>query len=326
MFSVESMKNDSKKDPVKLMEFTRIFARKPECLICFFEGENDYKYYGFRIKEILGIEWKGIDCGGKQQVIALFKILANHSHEPYRKAKTAFFVDRDFDDPQPPEIRSDIYETPCYSIENFYTTSECFKQIIETCFKIKEFEDEENENESVFKKCVRLFAETQKKFHNAVSPLNAWMFLVRKKDACKQPRTYFDKIKLESLVSIDVGDVRLKQPVSDYLEHLFPCHGISDAEIDEKVETFSKDDRGKVFRGKQEIDFSLKFLAKIKEDLCNDSPKHFDRKRKISFLVPSLKNMNLRDILSALSQYATTPECLRMYLRKRHALCFAKNG
>jgi hypothetical protein len=319
------MRSDSKNNPVKFMEFTRICDKKPECLICFFEGENDDKYYGFRIKEILGIEWKGIDCGGKQQVIALFRILANHSDEPYRKAKTAFFVDRDFDDPQPHEIRSDIYETPCYSIENFYTTSECFRHIIEICFKIKEFEDEENENESVFKKCLNLFAETQERFHDAVSPLNAWMFLVRKNMDCKQRRTYFDKITLENLVSIDIGDVRLKQPVSDYLEHLFPCHGISDAEIDKKVETFLKDERRKVFRGKQEIEFLCKFLTKIKDDLCNNSPKHFDRKRKISFLVPNPKNMNLRDILSALSQYATTPECLRIYLRKRHALFFAEN-
>ncbi len=321
MLTVESMKNDSKNYPVKFMEFTRIFTKKPECLICFFEGEDD-KYYGFRIKEILGIEWKGIDCGGKQRVISLFRILANHSHEPYRKAKTAFFVDRDFDGPQPPEIRSEVYETPCHSIENFYTTSECFMRIIEIGFKIKEFENEENEKESLFEKCLRLFVETQKQFHDAVSPLNAWMFLVRKQNAYQQTKTYFDKITLENLMSIDIAYVRVKQPVSDYLEHLFPCHGISDAEIDEKVETFSKDDRCKVFRGKQEIDFLLKFLTKIKEDLCNDSPKHFDRKRKISFLVPSPKNM--RDILSALSQYATTPECLRMYLKKRHALYFAK--
>ena len=107
MSSVQSMRNDSQNNSVKFMEFTRICSKKPECLICFFEGEDD-KYYGFRIKEILGIESKGIDCGGKQQVISLFRMLANHSHEPYRKAKTAFFVDRDFDDPQPPEIRADI--------------------------------------------------------------------------------------------------------------------------------------------------------------------------------------------------------------------------
>jgi len=325
MSSVQSMRNDSQNNSVKFMEFTRICSKKPECLICFFEGENDDKYYGFRIKEILGIEWKGIDCGGKQRVISLFRMLANHSHEPYRKAKTAFFVDRDFDDPQPPEIRSDIYETPCYSIENFYANSECFKQIIETGFKIKEFEDEENENEneSVFKKCLSLFAETQERFHDAVSPLNAWMFLVRKNIDCKQRRTYFDDIKLEKLVSIDVGEVRLRQSVSDYLEHLFPCHGISDAEIDQKVKSFSKNERGKVFRGKEEIGFFCKFLTKIKDDLCNNSLNHFDRKRKISFSVPS-PNMNLRDILSALSQYASTPECLRMYLKKRHALYFAK--
>jgi hypothetical protein len=62
-------------------------------------------------------------------------------------------------------------------------------------------------------------------------------------------------------------------------------------------------------------------MTKIKDDLCNDSPKHFDRKRKIGFSVP-----NPRDMLSGLSQYATTPECLRMYLRKRHASYFAKNG
>lgn len=121
------------------------------------------------------------------------------------------------------------------------------------------------------------------------------------------------------LVSINIADVRVKQSVSDYLNHLFPDHNISDTEIGQKTAFFPADERGKVFRGKQEIEFLCKFLTKIKDDLCNNSPKHFDRKRKIAFSVP-----NLRDILSALSQYATTPECLRLYLKRRHALYFSK--
>lgn len=309
MLTVESMSHATGSYNTKFLEFTRIHARKPDCLICFFEGKDDDRYYGFRITQILGVEWKGVDCNGKEKVLPLFRMLENHTHEAYRNAKTAFFVDRDFDEPQPPEIRSKVYETPCYSIENLYTTPKCFKQIIEIGFKIKEINKEEDE--ALFKACVKFFIETRRQFHEAVSRLNAWMMLVRRKekDASGKQITHFEKIKLERLVSIDVHQVTARQSVSDYLTELFPFHGISEEAIDATVSSFSKESYGEIFRGKYEIEFLWKFLTRLKDDLCSNSPRHFSEKRKISFPIPSLRN-----IISELSSYADTPECLKNYL------------
>jgi len=116
MLSVEAMNKGIKKHNVKFLEFTRIHANKPNCLICFFEGE-DARYYQIRIQENLhgGIELESIDCKGKKPVLELFELLETHSELKYRRAKTAFFVDRDFDPPLPPDKRTKIYEVAFFS-------------------------------------------------------------------------------------------------------------------------------------------------------------------------------------------------------------------
>lgn len=108
------------------LRFTRIHKSKLRYLFCFFEGE-DAKYYGVRIKENLPeVDWEGISCGGKLKVEEVYNVLKIHENPSYQVAKKAFFIDRDFDEPLSEELRKDIYETPCYSIENFYTTEDCF--------------------------------------------------------------------------------------------------------------------------------------------------------------------------------------------------------
>lgn len=310
MVSVEAMHKDIKKHNVKFLEFTRIYSKKSNCLICFFEGE-DARYYGIRIQENLhGIEWEGIDCGGKEPVLELFRLLETHSELKYRRAKTAFFVDRDFDPPLPPDKRTKIYETPCHSIENLYTSLACFEQILKHGFKIREFVDDDK---PFFNKCITLFTQTQKKFHDAIAPLNAWIMLMRKMEmkTSTPKKTSLNKIKFEQWVKIEVDNVT-KQYTIDDINTTFPeRNDIPEIEITTKVNSFSTIDCGKTFRGKYEIAFFSKFLTKLKDDLTAKSPKCFDKKRGISFFIPT----SASDILSQFSQYADTPPCLRNYLK-----------
>jgi len=293
---------------VKFLEFTRIHAKKPNGLICFFEGE-DARYYGIRIQENLeGIEWEGIDCGGKEPVLELFSLLETHSELKYRYAKAAFFVDRDFDPPLSPEKRTKIYETPSYSIENFYTSKSCFEQILKHGFKIREFVEADK---IIFRKCIYLFTQTQKKFHDAIAPLNAWIMLMRKMETSTPKKTSLNKIKFEQWVKIEVDHVT-KQYTIDDINTIFPERAnIPEIEVTRKVNSFSTIDCGKIFRGKYEVEFLSKFLTKLKDDLCASSPKYFDKKRKIHFFLPKTSS----DILSQFSQYADTPQCLRDYLK-----------
>jgi len=307
MMTPESMGRAGKGYNSKFTEFTRIYSEKPRCLICFFEGDDE-KYYGIRIRENLKeTDYEGIVCDGKSGVIALFKMLEKHTHIPYQTARKAFFTDRDFDAPLPADIRRKVYETPCYSIENCYTSIECFKRILKAGFKISEFDENDL---PVFNKCVLLYTETQKQFHDAISHLNAWMMLVRLKGHSK--KLSFKNIKIETLIKINLDQVFIKQPTLNYLNRLFLTHGISESEMTRQADSFHPQDRRKIFRGKFEIEFLIGFLTKLKEDLCNDSPKHFPQKIKISFALPSSHD----DVLSEFSQYADTPECLREYLKK----------
>jgi hypothetical protein len=309
MVSVDAMNQGIENHNVKFLEFTRIYSKKPNCLICFFEGE-DARYYGLRINCLTGIEWEGIDCGGKEPVLELFRVLETHCELKYRCAKTAFFVDRDFDPPLPTDKRTKIYETPCYSVENFYTSLACFEQILKHGFKIREFVEADK---LIFIKCISLFTQTQKQFHDTIAPLNAWIMLMRKMEmeTSTPKKTSLNKIKFEKLVKIEVDNVT-KQYTIDDINTTFPeRYNIPEIEITTKVNSFSTIDCGKTFRGKYEVEFFSKFLTKLKDDLTAKSPKCFDKKRKISFFIPT----NASDILSQFSQYADTPQCLRDYLK-----------
>ncbi|MFZ0829228.1 MAG: DUF4435 domain-containing protein [Verrucomicrobiia bacterium] len=163
------LRNSREDKAVKFLEFIRLHSKDRQQLCCFFEGD-DAKYYSVRIATILPKRnWSPINCRGKEQTLDLYALLS--SHPEYSKAPVAFFVDRDFDPPLPYETRKRVYETPCYSIEKFYTTLNCFEQILKSEFGITDGIGENNPLQN----CCSLYQATQKLFHDAVTELNAWI-------------------------------------------------------------------------------------------------------------------------------------------------------
>jgi hypothetical protein len=311
MSKVERLTQAKEKGKTAFLEFTRAHTSNSHCLFCFFEGE-DAKYYMFRIKENLpGMDLVGIDCGGKSIVIEqVYDVLKRHENPSYQQAKKAFFVDRDFDEALSEELRKDIYETPCYSIENFYTTVNCFTSILKYEFKINEFDPAD---EKLFKQSVVFFTTAQQAFHqSSILEFNAWFKVIRKSG--KELRGEFDSI--DKLVKVEVNKVEKLYNNIDQLYSLTKLTRdrdpsgvpLDEADLEQAKKSFS--DYRCEFRGKQELGFVIEFLKKLKEDLCQSSPQHFPKKRKISFPIPT------SNALSALSQYADTPDCLRTYLRK----------
>jgi hypothetical protein len=307
MSRVEAMNQGIENYQVKFLEFTRIHAKKTASLICFFEGK-DVKYYGIRIQENLpGITWEGINCGGKEPVLALCQILEIHCESKYRDAKTAFFVDRDFDPPLPAKKRTKIYETPGYSIENFYTSLSCFKKILHQEFKMSE-----DKEQLCFNRYITLFIQTQKQFHEAIAPLNAWIMLKRERERMSSlcQKTSLDRIKFKKLIKMELDRITQQYTIKDINLLFSEDDEISEEEVMAKIASFSGIECGKTFRGKYEIAFLNKFLIKLKNDLCASSPKDFQKKRKIPFSLPK----NPSQMLSQFSQYADTPPCLKNYL------------
>jgi len=313
MSKVDNLTKAKEKGKTAFLKFTRIHKSKSHCLFCFFEGE-DAKYYGFRIKESLPwLDWEGINCGGKPIVIKqVYDVLKQHENPSYQQAKKAFFVDRDFDEPLSEELRKDIYETPCYSIENFYTTENCFKGILKYEFEINEFVEADK---LLFQKSVDYFVNTQQAFHQSIREFNAWFKVIRKSGKELKKAGKFDSI--DKLVKVEVDKVEQRYNI-DQLYSLTKLTRerdqagapLDEAALEQARKSFSEPFYRCQFRGKQELGFFVEFLKKLKEDLCQSPPQYFPEERKISFQIPT------SNALSTLSQYADTPECLRTYLRK----------
>jgi hypothetical protein len=294
--SVNTLRESRGKAQAVFMKFTRLYKQDPSALYCFFEGE-DSKYYGVRIKNIIRPEkYFYFSCSGKDGVLGIHKMLS--ARKSYANVKAAYFIDRDFDESIRERGLNEIYETPCYSIENFYTSVQCFSEVLRSEFNLRE--PDEN-----FERCVSLYIKLQEEFHNAVELLNTWIACQRAKSS---PLNISD-ISVSLFVKIDLNQITQKYVIDD-LYRMFPgAIAISQEELDARLTEFRSITRQKSFRGKWEIEFLRKFLEKLKHEANTANYHYFTRKVKV---VLSLSEIN---IISDLSQYADTPDCLDSYLK-----------
>lgn len=293
--SVEKLRASRGKAVAIFVEFTRLYKQYESALYGFFEGE-DSKYYGIRIKNITKSK-KDIymNCHGKEGVLGIYRMLSSRNH--YRTARIGYFVDRDFDQSIYNMGISKIYETPCYSVENFYTSVQCFAEILKSEFKLTEIDEN-------FQRCVSLYRKLQEEFHDAVELLNAWV-------ACQTDKS--SKLNISDLSILRFVKIDLNQAISMYeiddLYQMFPnTPVIAEQELDAKISELKVNIRQKSFRGKFEIEFLFIFLQKLMSEANQGRYPFFTRKIKV------ILSLTKRTIISDLSQYADTPDCLHNYL------------
>jgi hypothetical protein len=296
MSSVEILRASRRKAQAVFMEFTRLYKQDPSALYCFFEGE-DSKYYGVRIKNIIKPEkYFYFSCSGKDGVLGIHKMLS--ARKSYANVRAAYFIDRDFDKSIRERGLNEIYETPCYSIENFYTSVQCFSEVLRSEFKL--LESDEN-----FERCVSLYIKLQEEFHNAVELLNTWIACQRDKSS---PLKIPEKI-LSRFVKIDLNQITKNYGIDDLYERIKGAITISQEELDARLTELRSSTRQKSFRGKFEIEFLRKFLGKLIHEANKDNSHYFTRKVTVVLLLSE------KNIISELSQYADTPDCLDSYLK-----------
>jgi hypothetical protein len=294
--SVAKLRDDRNRPAVVFTEFTRQYKQDESALYCFFEGEDDKKYYGIRIRNITRpITYSYFSCGGKEGVLGIHQMLSTRKR--YSKVSAAYFIDRDFDLSIKDSSITGIYETPCYSIENFYTSINSFCEILRTEFKLTELEID-------FNNCKNLYIRLQKEFHDAVEFLNVWIACQREKKADVK----LSVLDISNLVLIDLDNINSTYTIDD-LHIKFPkAITVAQEELDLKQNHLCLQERQKIFRGKFEIHFLFKIIHKLIEEANKGNPKYFTKKIKVT--------LNLREttLISDLSQYADTPDCLIDYL------------
>ncbi|MBS9388904.1 MAG: DUF4435 domain-containing protein [Dolichospermum sp. WA123] len=310
MSYLDKLKQSRNKSQVAYQEFALHTRQDKDGLFCFFEGK-DNAYYVPRIKRFIN-NYHPIHCGGREKVLEVYRLIT--IHREYDKYKKSFFIDRDFNKPLPPH-NPPIFETPCYSIENFYVSVNVFKEIIKNEFHLSEVSDPD------FQVCLTLFKDRQEEFHQATILLNAWyacLVEIRNSTGREIGVNLSDNLSkdFENFIDLTLESVSANYDLEEIKQKFPNAPEIPAGILNNKMEEFTNCEHYKVFRGKYEMWFVLLFLRLILRDSCKS--KLFIAE-KLSFTFnndytsphPILTN---EQALTAFNGYAETPESLNAYL------------
>lgn len=202
--SLDEMRKSRELAVVAYKKFTEDYSLHKSCLFCFYEGE-DGKYYDLRIRKYFSdiITYK---AGNKSQVIKAFNIIK--SKPEYAEVNKMFFIDRDYDD-SIAGMYEDLYETPCYSIENLYVKEICFKQILQSEFSI-------NPTDVEFIKCMNDFKKRYDEFHEVIIAFNA-MVLLKKQKKISNSKFNFKDMSTNGCIDICIREIKEKPKFSQVL-------------------------------------------------------------------------------------------------------------
>ncbi|MDO6508683.1 DUF4435 domain-containing protein [Colwellia sp. 4_MG-2023] len=305
MDRVLTMQKHGSSYSVKLLEFSRIYSKNKDNLICLFEGQDE-KYYTSRVDNFIGKgRWQGINSGGRRVVTDLYDVI--NKHPIYKESNYCCFIDHDYQDWYENPDNDRIYVTSGYSIENYYVSEPVFKDILSSEFNITEF----NEHSVDYTKCIQAFNARLEEFNSCVLPFNCWAKAHRLMEYRKQaPRTLnIQNIKIDELVSISIEKV--EKAYGDSPENLFKDYeGLSlcPVALKDAQDNLNTKNLTLAMRGKQQLEFLRMFLIKLKTDRGSKTPSFFSAKGKV------ILSLTKDNCISELSQYAETPECLTEFL------------
>lgn len=269
-------------------------------LHCFVEG-HDEQYLTLRAELASGrTNLVYYPCDGKAGVLAVFRLATDKNLS--KQHDVAFIVDRDFDRNLDESDDPRIYTTPCYSIENQYISERVVQKILRNEFGLRKPEDQA-ELESV----TQIVSARLLEFANLSIAHNAWLAAARQ----EQRNATRAGFSLNDTQATDWFDIRLngvsvKFPAED-LPTLF---GPKPKGINRWAKWLSESpllrNRGK---------FLLQALRTLLEALKVDRRKrsnweYFSKRGNVPIQLSKI------NIISELSQYADTPQCLVEYFQQ----------
>ncbi|HCH54008.1 MAG TPA: hypothetical protein DE109_11045 [Aeromonas sp.] len=297
----EMMREKRRVTSVDLIKLLKRIDNYSDTLICVFEGE-DAKYYGPRIDNIFNkTERKNLPCKGKKNVLSLREKVKQNIE--LSKAKILYFVDSDFDGDC---SDSDIYCTPCYSIENFYAHSCVLDKILKDEFALCSFKDDE-----LIKAICSHYEKLELNVDESLLDLNAWIFVRKDEIKLGTPISLnLDNVEIDKIIKINDDASVIKIYTERTLDDLFSVDTKLDYDKFNTIrEELKKQDLKLVSRGKYRLEFFRCFLSKLVDDARKaNSFFHGEKKKPRLFL-------SKQQLLSELTQYAITPECLMNFLR-----------
>ena len=301
--NIQKVKEARNKGVVAFSRYCQEKKKYHDYLFCFFEGE-DAKYYFPRIEKYSGYEYNRIiqyNCGGKKGVLKALSLVEKNIDESL--VAKAFFIDSDYDTTK--YSNPFLYQTSCYSIENFYTSKEAFSKILNREFGI-------NTMERDYLKCCLDYTKRQREFHDETIYINSWLSCQRLEEEYSEGhKIVLSDFKISKLFSeITIDNIIPKGEINrEKIEELFPNSiNIEESEIERKINYFKNGDMGSLFRGKFEIEFLKKIIDSLK--IKNKAGGYFSKKYTSVHIDPNINT------LSTLEDYADTPQSLIDFLEQ----------
>lgn len=293
--SLETMREKRGTHGAIYIQFVNSRKYYTDYAFCFYEGE-DGKYYDDRIRKKFNDKFIKYEVGNKKEVLKLLNKIRDA--DLYEDVCTMFFVDRDYDVSMAKKDE-DLYETPCYSIENLYVQRDSFIKILKSEFGLNQIDED-------FHKCLQDFEIRGNEFNNYILEFNA-LALLRRKKSDSNSNFSFSSVKTSHMVKVDVNFVTKAERYEETIENIKKNLEIKEFELEEvKKELLKNKELSLVFRGKNQMDFFVEFVMKLKE--LNRSGGYFKYKHNnIHINITSNR-------LSELSQYAITPPCLEKFI------------
>lgn len=300
---IQKVKDARNKGVVAFSRYCQEKKKYQDYLFCFFEGE-DVKYYSPRIEKYSGYEYNKIihyNCGGKKGVLKALNLVEKNGDESF--VAKAFFIDSDYD--QTKYNNDLLYQTPCYSIENFYTSKKAFSRMLNREFGI-------NTTEKDFLKCCSDYSKRQQEFHDKTIYINSWLACQRlQEETAESPKIVLSDFKISKFfLELSIDSIVCKEEINrEKLKELFPDSiNIKESDIEEKMNYFKNGNMGRWFRGKFEVEFLKKIIDSLK--MKNKTGGYFSQKYTSVHIDPNV------NILSTLQDYADTPQSLIDFLKQ----------
>jgi len=279
-------------------------------VFCFVEATEDKWFYNSKIRSILNFSPYTISCKNKKNVLLVYQEL--NVRKEYKSIKIGYFVDRDFSDHVPTDVKIDwnkIYVTPFYSIENFYVQSETLQNILDDVFNLQLGSVD-------YTKALKYFTDAIGVFHKKILDLNTFLccqFII-------DPDGKINKLNIDdrlgkifdTIISPDFNQIS-DFPKIESKNKLETLYGTSDIEINfwnEKKIFFQNEEPTKVFRGKFEVKFLFAFLITLKNSLLKGSQSGWTKIYK-----PEIQIVR-NELLKSFVDKIIAPSCLIEYTKR----------
>lgn len=240
---LQDMREHRKDAEVIFTKFTQDKNRYEGYAFCFYEGE-DAKYYNQRIENVFGDKYIAYIAGSKKEVIRALGIIRREML--YSNLCTMFFVDRDYDESMK-DYDPDLFETPCYSIENLYARKEVYEKILKAEFGLNISDDD-------YRKCVALYESRLYEYNELIVKFNA--LLKYKHDLLPDARCSFGGIRMTCIAKITLNAVEKSRKYDETIESFHEKMNVNEIEL-EKIERHLTQGQQleNVLRGKNQLDF-----------------------------------------------------------------------